>query len=65
MPTIDLSDIVFPYLHDYLATYKPSDPIHFGRRLRFGGRPGDEFTYYSGGAGIILSHEALKRLGDR
>lgn len=55
--------VVFPYLHEYLATLDTNQPIHLGRRLHLNGGD-DTHSYYSGGAGIILSKEAVRRLGD-
>lgn len=53
---------MFPYLRQYLSKLSPRDPIHLGRRLHLMGGD-DTQAYYSGGGGIILSHEALLRLG--
>jgi hypothetical protein len=58
------ADIVFPYLRDYLATLDTNKPIHLGRRLHLQGKD-DTHSYYSGGASIILSRDAVKRLGER
>jgi len=46
-------------LRTYLATLNPHEPHYLGRRLNVEGA-----DFYSGGATNILSHEALKRLGD-
>lgn len=56
--------IVFPYLREYLATLDTEKPIHLGRRLHLSGKD-DSHSYYSGGAGIILSRDAVRRLGER
>ena len=39
--------------------YSPNDPHFFGRRLKI-----EDREFYSGGAGTILSQQALRKLGD-
>ncbi|EGD82855.1 hypothetical protein PTSG_03488 [Salpingoeca rosetta] len=46
-------------LRSFLKGYSPKDPHFFGRRLKIND---DEF--YSGGAGTILSHNALSQFGE-
>jgi hypothetical protein len=46
-------------LRGYLSTLNPHEPHYLGRRLNVEGQ-----DFYSGGATNILSHEALRRLGD-
>ena len=48
--------IFYDNLRDFVATKKPSDPVTFGFEFKeYGG-------YLSGGAGYLLSREALRRL---
>ena len=56
---------MMPYLRQFLAQHNASQPVQFGRRFHFLGAADTNSTYYSGGAGIILSRETLRRLGSR
>ena len=54
-----------PYLRAYLAGFNASLPWEIGRRFHFLGAADANSSYCSGGAGIILSREALRLLGVR
>eukprot|EP00047_Mylnosiga_fluctuans_P019060 m.78191 g.78191 ORF g.78191 m.78191 type:complete len:552 (+) comp7954_c0_seq4:101-1756(+) len=56
---------VMPYLRQFLSQFKPSDPHQFGRRFFFGGVNSSTTIYNSGGAGVILSRETVRVLGER
>lgn len=54
-----------PYLREFLGRHNASQPASFGRRFHFLGNKEQDATYYSGGAGIILSRETLRQLGQK
>eukprot|EP00045_Choanoeca_perplexa_P005563 m.46963 g.46963 ORF g.46963 m.46963 type:complete len:561 (+) comp13186_c0_seq2:119-1801(+) len=58
----DDSYVVMENLKAFLQTKDPKAPEHYGRLFHYGGR--DKPLYYSGGSTIILTHEAMKRLGE-
>eukprot|EP00730_Choanoeca_flexa_P012081 TRINITY_DN318_c0_g1_i1.p1 TRINITY_DN318_c0_g1~~TRINITY_DN318_c0_g1_i1.p1 ORF type:complete len:563 (+),score=110.18 TRINITY_DN318_c0_g1_i1:129-1817(+) len=58
----DDSYVVMENLKAFLQTKDPNAPEHYGRLFHYGGR--DKPLYYSGGSTIILTHEAMKRLGE-
>lgn len=45
-------------LHAYLSQFDTNEPLHFGRLFIAGNN-----KYFSGGSGIILSKEAVRRMG--
>ncbi len=61
MKADDDTYVVWENLVAFLSKYNTSEPHHFGRILHLYGNA--QRSYYSGGAGIILSKEALRRLG--
>jgi glycoprotein-N-acetylgalactosamine 3-beta-galactosyltransferase len=59
MKADDDTYVVFDNLREFLSQYNTMEPHHFGRRFQMGQK-----SYYSGGSGIILSKEALLRMGN-
>ncbi|KAM9198598.1 glycoprotein-N-acetylgalactosamine 3-beta-galactosyltransferase 1-like [Dugong dugon] len=57
MKADDDTYVILDNLRWFLANYDPEEPIYFGRRFR----PFVKQGYMSGGAGYVLSKEALKR----
>ncbi|XP_064123758.1 glycoprotein-N-acetylgalactosamine 3-beta-galactosyltransferase 1-like [Loxodonta africana] len=57
MKADDDTYVILDNLRWLLANYDPQEPIYFGRRFR----PFVKQGYMSGGAGYVLSKEALKR----
>ena len=53
--------VILENLRHLLSKYSPNDPIYFGYPFNTLVRQG----YFSGGAGYVLSREALKRFGNR
>ena len=51
--------VILENLRYLLSEYSPNDPIYFGYPFKVLVRQG----YFSGGAGYVLSREALKRFG--
>ncbi|EDQ92391.1 uncharacterized protein MONBRDRAFT_22031 [Monosiga brevicollis MX1] len=66
MKADDDTFVVVDNLRQFLAQYDPNKPHFFGHRflLHRGQGPQAELSYYSGGAGYVLSRAALKLLGD-
>lgn len=52
----DNSYAILDNMRFVLAAYFPNDPIYFGKKFRF-----HKFGRFSGGAGYVMSREALKR----
>lgn len=46
-----------------MAQNDPSELVHFGRKLSYGGLVGEENTYVGGAAGMLLTKAAVARLG--
>jgi len=55
MKADDDTFVIVENMKALLSKYQTTDPIHFGHTFKFGG------DYFSGGAGYVLSKEALKR----
>lgn len=55
--------VVWDNMHDFLSKFDTNKPYHFGRFFHLMGDSTRQ--YYSGGAGIVLSKEALRRLGSK
>lgn len=58
MKADDDTYVILENLRYFLKDYKPSDPVYFGHHFKTIVKQG----YYSGGAGYVLSKEALTRL---
>ena len=58
----DDSYIVMDNLRDFLSQHNPDDPLQFGSKLKGANGQIVQHGYMSGGAGYVLSKEALKRL---
>ena len=50
--------MIIENLRDFLRSYETNEPVHFGHNFNMLG------GYFSGGAGYVLSKEALRRLID-
>ena len=57
LKTDDDSYLIMENLRYFLKDYNSSDPVYFGRRYKTFVKQG----YMSGGAGYVLSKEALRR----
>ncbi|XP_076094875.1 glycoprotein-N-acetylgalactosamine 3-beta-galactosyltransferase 1-like isoform X1 [Mytilus galloprovincialis] len=60
MKADDDTFVILENLRYFLKDYKPSDPVYFGQLFNL--RNFVKQGYYSGGAGYVLSKEALTRL---
>eukprot|EP00048_Salpingoeca_helianthica_P000673 m.43245 g.43245 ORF g.43245 m.43245 type:complete len:553 (-) comp10751_c0_seq2:314-1972(-) len=56
---------LMPFLREYAASLDPAVPAHYGRRLQYGGQPGADNTFVSGGSGMLLSRAAVAEMGRR
>ena len=61
MKADDDTYVILENLRYFLKDYKPSDPVYFGHHFKTIVKQG----YYSGGAGYVLSKEALSRLSSK
>lgn len=61
MKADDDTYVILENLRYFLTGYKPSDPVYFGHHFKTIVKQG----YYSGGAGYVLSKEALSRLATK
>jgi glycoprotein-N-acetylgalactosamine 3-beta-galactosyltransferase len=61
MKADDDTYVILENLRYFLRDYKSSDPVYFGHHFK----PIVKQGYYSGGAGYVLSKEALTRLAKK
>lgn len=52
-------------LRKFAAARDTEFPAHYGRRLQYGGWPTSEFTFVSGGSGMLLSRGAVRMMGQK
>ncbi len=51
------------YMREFVSTLDPDAEGYYGRRLQYGGRPGKEETFVSGGCGQLLSRASVRKMG--
>ncbi|CAH1795476.1 unnamed protein product [Owenia fusiformis] len=57
----DDSFVILENLRYFLSAYKRTDPLYFGHKFKTKLKQ----DYFQGGAGYVLSHEALRRFGEK